>query len=451
VSTLQLKKRELERRIASLPTEVAEWRTKTLDQLDKNAHSTQLAAIEVLVRTLTDPQSAAVAALDPTNPTRFKTDAFAIVQSIIKAQKCWDFFRAKLNLREVKDYSKALWTADTIAWNCHRPIMDKAIQWHIVDKDHVREPPLVYCTAEYSPATWVRKSRPNDGRQYNLGGALLPIPVIEIPWDHLSNSWDYLSLHHEVGHDIEADLGVRAELQTQLQQALAAAGVPAKRIGTWVKWQGEVFADLCGLRLAGPTFADTLMHLLILPHPQVTTFDADDPHPTAYPRILLNAAYIRRLGTSQAIQDHAARIEQEWQALYGASSGDPALDAFTADFSLVCDALMHRPLNVLSGRTMAEFIPYTDGDDARIRQAVTYFKTGMATPNNLDIRFVPSAARLAINSLQNESALTDTASSKVHERVLDYVRQNAPPGMRGGVSGPHEKFVASFAAGMFES
>jgi hypothetical protein len=193
------------------------------------------------------------------------------------------------------------------------------------------------------------------------------------------------------------------------------------------------------------------MYLLILPRNQVTTFDDDDPHPTAYTRMLLNAAYIRRLGASQAILDHAARIEQEWQALYGSSSGDPNLDAYTADFDVVCDALLHQPLQALNGRAVAELLPYTDGDDARIRQAATYFKTGMASPTNLEARFVPSAARLAINALQNEGTLTEATSSQVHGRVLSYVRQHAPSGMRGVATGPHEQFIASFATRMFPS
>jgi hypothetical protein len=451
MSALELKKKELERRIATLPQEVDEWSDATLRQLDKNAHFSQLQAVSVLVHALTDPQPAVVAALDPANAAAFTDGSLGVVRSIVKAQKWWDFFREKLNQRGADAHKAALWTADTVAWNCHRPTMDLAVQFGIVEPVKVREPPLVYCTAEYSPATWVRKSRPNDGRAYALGETLLPIPVIEFPWDHLPNSWDYLSLHHEVGHDIEADLGLRAVMQSTVQQALAEKGTPQGRIATWVKWEGEIFADLCALRLAGPPFADTLMQLLVLPQATVTTLDPDDPHPTAYIRILLNAAYVRRLGAGQAIQDHAALIEQQWRTLYGATAGNAELDAYSADMDIVCSAMMNTALAPLKGKTVADLIPYTDADDARIRQAERFFRTGIAVPGNLRVRHVPSAARLAINALSDAGTLTAQASTDVHTRVIEYIRDHAPGGLRGGGPDAHKQFVASFAGRMFST
>jgi hypothetical protein len=90
----------------------------------------------------------------------------------------------------------------------------------------------------------VRGSRPNDGRNYDLGEALVPIPVIELPWDHLGSAWEYLSLHHEVGHDIEADLALRPTLQSTLRQKLAAGNVAQPQIDAGSTGK-EVFADPC--------------------------------------------------------------------------------------------------------------------------------------------------------------------------------------------------------------
>ena len=449
---LSLKKDELNRRVASLPAEVDAWSRSTSEDLDLNAHFSQLRAIKVLVDELIRPQVAAAAALDPAgDPQLFASKSLNVTREIIRAQRWWDFFRDKLDLRHVPAHKEALWAADTVAWNCHRPVMERAVQAGIVESFKVREPPLIYCSAEYSPATWVRRSRPNDGRSYHLGETLLPIPVIEMPWDHLGSSWDYLSLHHEVGHDIEADLGLRMALHGALQAALAANGTPQSRIDTWISWTGEVFADLCGLRLAGPAFADSLMQLLLLPPQAVTTFDPDDPHPTHYVRILMNAAYIRRLGTSQALEAHATRIEQEWKALYGASSGDADLDALLDDVPTVAAAMMDTALAALKGKTVAELLPFTDADDAKIRQAERFFRTGMASPAGLPARHVPSAARLAIHELNVSAGMNQQTVAAIHRRVLEYIKQNAPPGVRGGGPDAHEAFVASFATGrMFQ-
>lgn len=446
MSALALKKNELARRAESLPNEVAAWKTATSTIVDLNAHFSQLRAIELLVSTMTGPQIAAASALDPAgDPSAFHRAALKLTMDVAKAQGIWDYFRHKLELRYSPVHKEHLWVADTIAWDCHRSTLNLAVQFGILDANHLREPPLVYCTAEYSAATWVRESRPRDGRDYALGEATLPIPVIEIPWDYLGNSWEYLSLHHEVGHDIEADLLLRAPLQAALQNALTTAGTFAPRIPVWLKWQGEVFADLCALRLAGPAYADVLFQLLLLPQAVVTTFNGGDPHPTPYVRMLMNAAYIRTLGTSQALQDHAAAIETEWRALYGPSSGTPALDAYAGDFGTVFESLMTTKLSVLKDHAVQDLLPFTAAEDQRIRSAATFFRSGLNRPNNLPIRHVPSAARLAISADNSGGTLTPAQCAAVHQRVLQYIRQSAPAGLRGGGPSAHEKYIASFA------
>jgi hypothetical protein len=443
---LDLRKQELRRRIENLPTEVKAWKEATEKQVDMNANFSQLRAIEVLVNAFIDEQQAIIDNLDPAGDGEvFNTACFNLVRSIIRAQKAWDFFRDKLDLRYSPSHKEPLWVADTIAWDCHRPVMNRAVQFKIIDENRLREPPLVYCTAEYSPATWVRGSRPNDGRVYDLGETLLPIPVIEMPWDHLGNSWEYLALHHEVGHDVEADLKLRPVLVNSLQQVLSDAGVPLARIKVWLKWEGEVFADLCGLQLAGPAFTEALMHLLLLPASRVKTFDEDDPHPTHYIRILMNAAYIRTLGDTQAINDHATQIETQWKSLYGNESGDPDLDALVGDLTGVFKALMDTKFPILKDHTVRELVPFAEVDDARIRSAEKFFRTGMNRPKELPLRHTVSAARLAIGQAAQAGTLTDQLCSDIHKRVMNYVKETAPQGLRGGGADAHEKFIASFA------
>jgi hypothetical protein len=453
-----LRKQELKRRVESLPLEVKAWRAATEADVDNQAHFSQLQAIEILTNVFVDQQTPMINTLDPAGDVEaFKNGCMTLVNSIIRAHKTWDFFRDKLDLRHSPTHKDPLWVADTIAWDCHRPVMERAAQLGIVDHNKLREPPLVYCTADYSPATWVRGSRPNDGRAYDLGETRLPIPVIEMPWDHLGCAWEYLALHHEVGHDIEADLSLRPVLQLSLQNKLSAAGVPNKRIAIWLKWVGEIFADLCGLELAGPAFADSLMHLLLLPSVAVKTFDEDDPHPTHYPRILMNAEYIRTvlgtssamLETSQAMKDHAARIETTWKNIYGNTSGNPDLDAFLEDFPKVAESLMNMKFAELQNHTVRELIPYTEADDLRIRSAERFFRTNMNRPNALPIRHAVSAARIALTTAGQSGPVSDQLCNDINQRVVDYVRQSAPPGLRGGGATEHEKFIAGFTERMF--
>lgn len=442
--TLAIRQAELRRRVEALPVEVAQWQSRTTTDLDSNAHFSQLQAIGILMETFSAQQQSLLGQLDPAGqPVTFENAAWDLVKNIIRSQRAWDFFRDKLDLRFSPVFKEILWVADTIAWDCHRPVLDEAVIAGILDSEKLREPPLTYLTADFSPATWIRGSRPNDGRVYDLGESHLPIPVIQLPWDHVENSWEILSLHHEVGHDLEADLRLRAPLKAVLNDALTQAGVPTDRVEIWLSWQGEVFADLVGLQLAGPAFAEALMHLLLLPAPMVTTFDAEDPHPTHYPRILLNAAYIPTMIPGyQPLVDHGAEIAARWVALYGQH---PQFDPYAGDFAIVFKALMDTALPELKGKTVRALIPYLQADDLRIRGAVTFMRTGQDTPINLRLRHTVSAARLAVTAAAKEGQLTNDALNDVNTRTMQLVRDLAPPGLRaGGDSGPHRAFIAGF-------
>lgn len=210
----------------------------------------------------------------------------------------------------------------------------------------------------------------------------------------------------------------------------------------------EIFADLCALRLAGPAFAECLLQLLLLPAQTVKIYNGDDPHPTPYVRMLLLFAYIRTLGTSPAIVDHATTLENDWRALYGASTGLPALDAYAQDLRTVFEALMDTPLPPLQNHAMRDLLPFEDADDARIRNAVNYFRSGQNRPRMLPLRHVPSAARLAVAADDHAGTLTPAQGKAIHGRVVEFVADTAPSGLRGGGVMDHEQFIASFASRM---
>jgi hypothetical protein len=443
----QIRKEELRRRVEALPKEVTAWQDRTQAEVDENLHFSQLQAIGALMDAFKEQQEDLLAQMDPAGDSAaFQDAAFELVKSIIRAQRFWDFFRDKLDLRFSPSFKEPLWVADTVAWDCYRPVLDRAAGFGILPASSLREPPLTYLTAEFSPATWVRKSRPNDGRDYHLGEARLPIPVIELPWDHVENTWEFMSLHHEVGHDLDADLKLRAPLAKSLEKELDKANVPANRIDRWLDWLGEILADLIGLQLGGPAFAESLMHLLLLPANLVTILDPDDPHPTNYPRILMNAAYAPTMvANHQPLADHAQQIKDRWIALYGPQ---PQFDDFLADFPTAYKAIMDTPLPELKCQTVRDLMPYTQADDQRIRAAAGYMLTGMNWPSDLAPRHAVSAARLAVTQAAQGAGgvtMTDTLLTGIHQRAIEVVRANAPDGLRAADdSTPHQQFIAGF-------
>ncbi|MDB5915502.1 MAG: hypothetical protein JWP22_4177 [Ramlibacter sp.] len=448
----RLRRAELRRRVEALPAEVETWRAAASkpDALDMKAHFSQLLALSVMVKALTDGQLPLLAALDQSTAASFGDDSLRVVKEIIRTQKVWDFFRDKLELRHSPAFNRQLWTADTIAYDCHRPVLKAAADAGILPPSELREPPLTYCTAEFSPATWVRGSRPNDGRAYQLGEARLPIPVIEVPWDHLENLWELCSLLHEVGHDIEADLKLREPLKEALGRKLQDAGTPPKRIQRWIAWQAEIFADLVAIRLGGPAFIDGLIHLLVLPPAQVLTLVDADPHPTHYVRILLCCHYARTLVPGEApLEQHADRMLATWKDLYG-EGGE--LAAFIADFAAVCEGLMATVLPSLQGHSVAQMIAFSAGDDRNMRSAAGYLRTGMNKPVAIRPRHCVCAARIAASEAAAQPPATLAASLKnINDNLMQLVRENDGPELRASDNTPaHKAFVAGLARSLPE-
>lgn len=446
-ATFIVRGEELRRRVEALPNEIKMWKEKTLKDLDSNLHFSQLQSIGILMDAFTEQQNDLLKMLNPKGDiTVFQWAALNLVNSIIESQRIWDFFRDKLDLRYSPTYKEVLWVTDTVAWDCYRPVLDSAVEAGILQKSALREPPLTYLTAEFSPATWIRGSRPKDGLNYQLGTASLPIPVIELPWDHVENIWEFLTIHHEVGHDLEADLKLRRSLADSLQTTLVNNGLPEKRIRQWLSWQGEIFADLVGLQLGGPAFAETLMHLLLLPPDMVTAFDEGDPHPTHYPRVLMNTAYIPTMITgNHLLAEHGQQIADLWISIYGHK---PQFDTVLGDFPLVYRAMMDSPLPELKGKTVRDLLPYNAADDQRIRNAAGYLRTGMNKPGNLKPRHCISAARIAVTQTALDGTMSNIALNDINKRTIELVKSNAQAGLRGGnMSSAHKKFIVSFIKG----
>jgi hypothetical protein len=435
---------ELRRRVEALPQEVESWRLKTLHDVDVQLHASQLGAIATLMDIQIEEQKTTLESLTATS-AQFEDQAFTLVSQIIRAQRTWDFFRDKLELRQSEKFKDVLWVADTIAWDSYsRALAEKA---DVIDVSALREPPLTYLTAEFSPATWTRGSRPNDGRNYDLGTAKLPIPVIQLPWDHVENVWELASLMHEVGHDLEADLKLRIPLIGSLTEKLSKANVPEDRVQRWTQWEGETFADLVALQLGGPAYAQALFNLLLLPAPQVTQLDPDDPHPNHYVRMLMNAAYIPTLhaGNDRLAED-AKQLRAVWIEVYGEQI-DPRLDGYEGDFPVVFAALMDTKLAALQQLTMRELLPFGPHSDAKIRQAASYLLTGQQRPADVRPRYWISAARLAVNEA---AARPDFAAvlDQINERTMKMVHDAAPAGPRAA---PNKQRIRALATAWLAS
>ena len=463
--TLLNRYEELRRRVEALPTEVGGWKTRSSQQLDLNAHFSQLEALEMLMDGYVGRQRSLLSALNLVNDAEdFAVKAFELTDVMIKSQGVWDYFRDMLELRFSPTFKDALWIADTVAWDSYLPVLERAADEGIIPRSKVREPPLTYLTASRTPATFARATVTFASVDPEQGTVRLPIPIIEMPWDHVENLWEFTSIAHEVGHDLEADFQLRPLLQLNLDTVLLGAGVPMERVETWKTWEAEVFADLVGLQLAGPAFTETLFQLLLWPAKMVTSLNQPEKHPTPYLRILLNAAYIETMAPGDAtLANHAREIRDKWTGIYG---DQPQFSELVKDFPLVIQALMDTPLQRLNNKTVRQLMPFTIGDDKRIRAAANYLLTGKDAPPAMSLkpRQCISAARLACTQAshgleeaipqdeQDPAKRLQLMREKLSQRLQEInkeaavlVKDNTPSGLRAvNTSNAHKKYVASF-------
>jgi hypothetical protein len=451
---------ELKRRVGALPAEVSAWIKRSGKTEPMKIHMTQVLALEVLMSGLIGSQMKSVNDL-PGRGDEFTARALGVIREVIRAQRIWDFFRSQLSLRFSDDFQKPLWIVDTIAWNCHRPVLEAAQAAGILSLDRVREPPLTYVVADVSPVTYVRGSAPQEGDRLLLGSAVLPIPVIHVPPDQLSNAWELLTVAHEVGHDLEKDLDIVGALVKPVESALIAAGRD-QRLPHWQRWLPEVFADLVALQLVGPAFGRALRGALTLPDNIVTTFNPTDEHPTPYVRVLMVARHAPTIVAADAknpaavaeatkrISADAARIEGDWTALYPVAP--PEAGDFLADAPIVCAKIMDTPLPQLKNQTVRSLIPFKAAHDLQIRAAADYLATGAnaPAPNRFSqtVRHCVAAAQYAVDMPHGSDLGTQLAA--IDTRTRELIVDNTPDVVRGSASKAHDAYISDLAAAILK-
>jgi hypothetical protein len=431
---LLLRKNELKRRTDELPKEVAEWRAVTEGNLDSNLHWSQMAAIDELIKAYGLVYKAKFESLPPeTDKPAYEAALYDVLTAIASAQRAWDFFRRKFDQRKSERYRKRLRAADIIAIDCYDAAIGAAKAKGWIAAQDIREPPLTYLSPEISPMTWARGTRPNDGRSEELEGKTLPIPVVEVPYDQMANVWELLSISHEVGHEIDADLKLLPAVKTNLSKAFEGSAIPPDRRRRWLGWASEIFPDLLALQLSGPAFAYMLRNVLILPFDAVTNVVLGDVHPNHYLRIILCTAYIRGMGAGSgdatfqtALDRHATDLEDSWTGLYG---NPPALADYLADIPVVISGVMDSPIPSMSGATLRSLVDYSAADEAKITERALDLRNRIT---NVDIapRHAISAVRIAINGAISNNSL-DAEIDDISANAIKLLDQNAPQGKRG--------------------
>jgi hypothetical protein len=361
---------------------VSEGHVKATNQLISRLRAELLALTDGVARAARDAQGSR-STPDLQRVLELKEAAHFWVRAI---EQVWDFYFELFTQRQTQ-FGPWLLACDRIALDCYQ-----VAYRGIGEARPVPAPgPFSYMRTGFAPATFRRGVRlARIGRRPN------PYPLVQLPYHRLVNPWTLGAVLHEVGHNLQNDLGLARVLPRAIERRLTAAGLPRPVPATWRRWNREGFADLLGLLMGGPAIVSSLMDVVGRAPATVTAYSPTGPHPTPWLRTLLSLELLARMG----FEEEAARGRAVWRRMYpapGSGTIPPALLATHPEaISLVVDTVCFKPYPSLGGQTLADSIRFAPKDQAMIEQAARRLASG-TDPGVLPPRFLIGAAREALD------------------------------------------------------
>ena len=300
-------------------------------------------------------------------------------------EKVWMFYFNLFDQR-TGPFRDQLLAMDRIALDCYRACymgLGKA-------RSIPTPPPMAYVEAGYGPATYRRGVKLT-----KLGKRANPFPLVKLPYHRLVNPWSLGAVPHEIGHNLQNDLSLWPVAPTLIGERLAAVGIPPGVIKVWKRWHKEIYADLIGVLLIGPTYVTSLFDVVGKAPELVAQFSASGVHPTSFLRPLINTALLKRIGFAS----EAEAFEEAWRRLYAPTVArrlPPALwSSFPYAAAETVKALCFDRHDAYGGKALADVTRFRKQDVVVAREAAERLATG-ANPGIVPERFLICAARDAL-------------------------------------------------------
>lgn len=339
---------ELRSKLSSLRIELDAWKKLTDDSPPLKRHQSQIRLLDATLTALLMPVDQALAA-QPGEADIFEKGV-GWENDILAAHSIWEVFRAKYVLRQNEIFRDYLAACDDLAWECYAPALKRFAPGAL------KEPPLVYLSATWSPfaqsrdTNFLNEVRATGGGLAKLGSeefqqvlARLPIPLVSLPWYQLLHLPGAIIVAHEIGHVVERDF----KLTDALIAALEGAGLANPEV--WKAWASEVFADVYGCLAMGPTFAGSLMDLMTTARSTVAN---ERRMSGAHPPRALRVEIVLTVLTETAYADEANRLRAAWEATY---TRPHAMEDFVEDAKRAAKAVMHGPY---SGAKLTDVVSF---------------------------------------------------------------------------------------------
>jgi hypothetical protein len=333
-------------------------------------------------------------------------------------------YRDAIGQRGLAPYASSLAALDKLAADCFVPIVRRAQELGLVEEIARATSPICCLQGGYSPTAWARK-------QETRWRAPFPSPLLFVPADRVGTPWSWMLVPHEIGHHVAMMLfgsgqPLAQEWRNVLYQLAYQATGHAQHAGLWKQWAPEIFADMCGVLLAGPSFVSALQETLAYPRETMQDLDVQDVHPPHSLRLFVGTALLRTIG----FMTEAERLEQKQISLFGTA---PGFEPFRAVLPGVVAPLTTLTLASLNGRAMADLIPpFTYNDFLNVTSVSQEFLNGKPTANLRPLHVV-SAAQLAYEAHETSeqaSRIVEAFTESLFETVTEEPGRASEPALQ---------------------
>ena len=301
-------------------------------------------------------------------------------------EKVWDYYFELFNQRQ-SHVAEMLLACDRVALDCYQAVYTKLNEPRSIPSPG----PFCYLDAGFAPATFRRYVKLS-----KLGKLENPFPLVKLPYHRLVNPWTLGAVAHETSHNLQSDLKLWREIPRAIARNLLRRGFNKMVTGVWVRWHKEMFADLCGLLLIGPSFVFSLMDILARSTARTAHFNPKSVHPTPYLRVFINLELLFRMG----FDADAQAIRDIWNQLYPKSVAAYLPRAFMSSFNralkIVVDTICYQQYQQLGNRTLAQTTAFRPQDQVLVAQAAERLAAG-TDPGIIPARFLIGAARSALD------------------------------------------------------
>lgn len=239
----------------------------------------------------------------------------------------WAPLRARLEQRERADL--AVWRcADAVSDSCYAPTLAALRRVCGEARVPVRPYPLPFLSPVVAPYMLPAGYLPREFTQALGAGAQAfaqrwPLPMVHLPIACKWDPWWIVMLGHEVGHQVELDLGIG--------EALAAALTSAGGGPRWAGWSHEIFADAYAVLTLGRAATRALYELV------QDGGSLCQRHPD-YPPALVRLAVMERLAEVHGLLNDGAGLPEAFMPTRLAA-GDPACLQDLAAVPAIVDVL----------------------------------------------------------------------------------------------------------------